>query len=88
MFENLKFSTFKKSIFYHKKDRVSPEPSAPLSPTFTTTSNLPPPPAYSEINPHPHDNPEVQPPVRPPSDSDDSDSGENEEPRESQTTNL
>lgn len=69
-------------------DRVSPEPSAPLSPTFTTTSNLPPPPAYSEINPHPHDNPEVQPPVRPPSDSDDSDSGENEEPRESQTTNL
>jgi len=67
-------------------DLVSPEPSAPLSPTLTTTSNLPPPPAYSAINPHPPQDPENTP--RPPSDSDDSDSGENNEPRESQTTNL
>lgn len=66
-------------------DRVSPEPSAPFSPTLTTTSNLPPPPAYSEVNPHPPQD-DIGP--RPPSDSDDSDSGENNEPRESQTTNL
>ncbi|CAG5109638.1 Oidioi.mRNA.OKI2018_I69.chr2.g4153.t2.cds [Oikopleura dioica] len=71
--------------------RESPQPTAPLSPTFTTTSNLPAPPPYSEINPHPTpldpSPPQEAQENNDPNDSDSS-SGEINEPNESRTTNL